>query len=48
MSSFLLAEIETMASRPTLEEMLKRLEALPHVDLPSSAAELIRQERDSR
>jgi plasmid stability protein len=48
LSDYLLAEIAQVASRPTLEEMLQRLDALPRVDLPISSAELIRQERDSR
>ena len=48
LSDYLRAEIEQIASKPTLAEMLERLEKLPHVDLPISSAELVRQERDSR
>jgi plasmid stability protein len=48
LSDYLLAEVEQIAARPTLEEMLERLKKLPPVDPPISSAELIRHERDSR
>lgn len=48
LSDYLLVEITQIAERPTLEEMIKRLESLPPADPPISSAELIRQERDSR
>lgn len=48
LSDYLLAEIEQIASRPTLAEMLERLKSLPPVDPPISSADLIREERDQR
>jgi len=48
LSAMLLKEIREIAERPTLEEMLARLAALEPVDPKISAADIIRQERDSR
>ncbi len=47
LSEFLRAELETLAGRPTLEEMLERIGSREPVE-GVSAAELIRQERDLR
>jgi plasmid stability protein len=48
LSDYLLKQIEQIAERPTLKEMLDRLarRALVNVSIPP--AEIIRQERDSR
>ena len=48
LSDYLLAEIRTIAERPTLEEFRERLHRRRPVTLPVSAAEMIREERDSR
>lgn len=48
LSDYLLAEIEQIAARPTMEQMVERLRALPPVDPPISTVELLRQEREDR
>ena len=48
LSDFLLAEIEEVAKRPSVEEMLERLRRMPKLDLTESAADAVRAERDSR
>lgn len=48
MSDYLLRELERMLARPTREELLARLAALPPVELDPPAAEVIRAERDRR
>ena len=48
LSEYLLAEIERLASLPTREDMLQRLQARSPVTLRTSAAAIIRQERESR
>jgi len=48
LSDYLLGEIRQIAERPTLEEMVERLRTRKPVQLPVSAAELIRADRDSR
>jgi hypothetical protein len=48
LSGYLLKQIEQIAERPTLKEMLDRLARLPPVNVSISPAEIIRQERDSR
>jgi plasmid stability protein len=48
LSDYLLAEIRSIAERPTLEEMRARLQQLPSVELPFSPTEAVRAERDSR
>jgi len=47
LSDYLLAEIERTAALPTRDEMLARLHARSPVKLRSSAADIIRRERDS-
>ncbi len=37
-----------IAERPTMEEMRKRLQQLEPVELPESAADAVRAERDAR
>ena len=48
LSDYLMSEIKKVAERPTLDEMLARLRALPPVDPPVSPADLVREERDRR
>jgi len=48
LSDYLLAEVRQIAERPTLQEMCERLRTRGSVNLPVSAAEIIRAERDSR
>lgn len=47
LSDYLLAELERLAARPTRDEMLTRLHARKRVTLKTSAAVVIREERDS-
>lgn len=44
----LLHELIHLADRPTLEEVLERLESLPRVDVPGGAAAIVREERARR
>ncbi|HEY0106557.1 MAG TPA: hypothetical protein VGB91_10770 [Rhizomicrobium sp.] len=48
LSDYLILEAKKLAEQPTLEEMRKRLAALPPVTLDVSVADLIREERDTR
>lgn len=48
LSDYLLDEVRRVAERPTLEEMLKRLESLPPVPANPPPEEIIREERDRR
>jgi len=48
MSEYVLRELERAMECPTLEELRARIKALPPVELSTSAAELIREERDRR
>lgn len=48
LSDYLLAEIRLLGERPTIEEMLARLQTRPAVDPSESPADAIRAERDSR
>jgi plasmid stability protein len=48
LSDFLIREARYVAERPTDEEIRKRLASLPPVRLKTSAAEIIREERDKR
>jgi plasmid stability protein len=48
LSDYLLNEVRRVAERPTLQEMLARLRTDEPTDLPVSAADLIREDRDSR
>lgn len=47
LSDYLLAELERLAVRPVREEMLARLHGRRRTTLKTSAADIIRQERDS-
>ena len=46
LSDYLLAEIQQIAERPTLDELQARLHRFPPVSLSPSPAEVIRAERD--
>ena len=48
LSDYLLEQIRREAERPTMEELIARLEALPPVKTRLSSAEVIRQERQKR
>ena len=48
LSDYLLAEIERVAERPTLKQMLARLEAREATTPSISSADAVRAERDSR
>jgi plasmid stability protein len=47
LSDYLLAEVERVASLPTREEMLARLHSRARVKLQTSAADIIRSDRES-
>ncbi len=48
MSDDLLGEIRRTVERPTREEVLDRIAQLPTLDIETSAATLVREERDRR
>ena len=48
MSDYVLRELRKSLDRPTRQEILERLRALPVRRLHQTAAEVIRAERDSR
>ncbi|MFO8070517.1 MAG: hypothetical protein R6V85_01465 [Polyangia bacterium] len=48
MSDFLLRELELILERPSRSDLLERIRSRPRVELPAGAAELVREERDSR
>ena len=48
LSDYLLAELREIAERPTLRELKQRIERRAPVDLPLSAAAIVRAERDAR
>ena len=48
LSDYLLAEVERLAARPTLEEMRARLQGRQPVKLPIPVARIIRAARDVR
>ena len=47
LSDYLMAELERLAARPTREEMRARLHSRKHVVLKTSAAVVIRKDRES-
>lgn len=47
LSDYLLAEMERLAALPTREQMLERIRSRTRVSLKTSAAAVIREERDS-
>ena len=48
LSEYLLREVGKIAARPTIEDMLKRLDELPPTAFTVDAAEILREERDRR
>jgi plasmid stability protein len=46
LSDFILGELRRVVERPTRDELLARLEALPPIELAPDAATLVREERD--
>jgi plasmid stability protein len=48
LSEFLLGELRRVAERPSRAELLARIEGRDPVKLPTSAARLVRAERDAR
>lgn len=48
LSDYLRREMSVLASRPTMKQLYERIRRRKPVRLKVSAAELIRQERDSR
>lgn len=48
MSDYVLREVGKALDRPTRQEVLDRLGSRPRIALTTSAAELIRAERDAR
>ena len=47
LSDYLLAEMERLAALPTREQMLERIRSRTRVSLKTSAAAVIREERES-
>jgi plasmid stability protein len=47
LSDYLLAEVERLAARPTRDEMLARIHGRSRLTLKTSAAVVIREERES-
>ena len=47
LSDYLLRELTQLAKRPTLEDILARIEQQPHVDIKESSAEVIRAARNT-
>jgi plasmid stability protein len=48
LSDYLLREVERTASRPTIDELTRRIESRKLVRLKSRPADLIREDRDNR
>ncbi|MGH8892082.1 MAG: FitA-like ribbon-helix-helix domain-containing protein [Actinomycetes bacterium] len=48
LSDYALDELRRVAEQPSQDEVLDRLLAMEPVDLPVSAADIIREERDRR
>ena len=48
LSDYILRELKEISAQPTLEEWFERVASREPVELPISAAEMIRAERDSR
>jgi plasmid stability protein len=47
LSDYLKRELELIAQRPTLEEMLERLSKQPPIELDLDIAEIIREDREN-
>jgi plasmid stability protein len=48
LSDYLLREIQRIAERPTMDEIIERLARLPRVNPSVPPAQIIREERDSQ
>jgi len=48
MSEYILRELRRIAEKPTVQELSARIAERPRVDLPESAADAIRRQRDDR
>jgi len=48
LSDYLLVELRKLAERPTMDELRTRLQQMEPVNLPVSAAEMVREERERR
>lgn len=48
LSDYLLQELGRLIERPTMKEMLERIARRPRVNLKISAAQMVREDRDSR
>jgi plasmid stability protein len=48
LSDYLLAEVEQVAKRPTIEELTERIRARSAVAVKGSSASVIRRHRDAR
>ena len=48
MSDYLRLEVEKLVSRPTMKEWLEMVKSREPMNLPQTAAEIIREDRDSR
>ena len=48
LSDYLLDELQRIAEQPTMEEVLARIASREPAELPESAADMIRAERDAR
>ena len=48
LSDYLLREVKKLMERPTMEEVLARLDKREPVSAPMSAADILREEREAR
>jgi antitoxin FitA len=48
LSAYLRLELINLATRPTHEDVFERLRALPSINSPVSAVEVVREDRDGR
>ena len=48
LSDYLLQEIKKLLERPTREEVLDRIRALPTIEPETRPADIVREERDTR
>jgi antitoxin FitA len=48
LSEYLLAELTRSAERPTIEELTERIKLRGRVETKTSAADILREERDAR
>jgi plasmid stability protein len=48
LSEYLLAELKRSAERPTIQELTERIRLRGPVEIKTSAADILREERDAR